>query len=92
VTRPEPIYKVIVAKRAVKVLAKIQGHDRARIRAAIELLSSDPRPKTSKALGGPPGGRLRVRVGDYRIIYTIEDDVLRVLVLAVGHRREIYDR
>jgi mRNA interferase RelE/StbE len=41
-------------------------------------------------LKGRPG--LRVRVGDYRIIYTVEDDVLLVVVVALGHRREIYER
>ncbi|MEO9224150.1 MAG: type II toxin-antitoxin system RelE/ParE family toxin, partial [Acidimicrobiales bacterium] len=44
----------------------------------------------SRRLRGRPG--FRVRVGDYRIIYTVADDVLQIVVVTVGHRREIYDR
>jgi mRNA interferase RelE/StbE len=43
------------------------------------------------ALQGEPG-LLRIRVGDYRIIYSIRDDVLTVVVVTVGHRREVYQR
>jgi len=43
-----------------------------------------------RALRGRPG--LRVRVGDYRIIYTVEDDVLLVLVVRLGHRRDVYEQ
>jgi mRNA interferase RelE/StbE len=54
----------------------------------IALLAEDPRPPGARKLQGRDG--LRVRVGDYRVIYLVEDNVLRVLVIAVGHRREIY--
>jgi mRNA interferase RelE/StbE len=63
---------------------------RDRIHGAISLLASDPRPPASRQLRGRPGWR--VRVGDYRIIYTLHDDVLLVVVVTVGHRREVYDR
>ena len=62
---------------------------RRRVRAAIDLLAATPRPPGATSLVGGDG-EMRVRTGDYRIIYEVEDDVLRVLVLAVGHRREIY--
>jgi len=50
----------------------------------------DPRPPAARALHGRPG--LRVRVGDYRITYTLNGDVLLVVVVTLGHRREFYDR
>ena len=75
---------------AVRSLRKIDRPLRERIQGAIALLASDPRPPSARPLKGRPG--LRVRVGDYRIIYTIRDDVLLVVVITVGHRREVYDR
>jgi len=60
-----------------------------RVQGAIALLAEDPRPPAARALKGRPG--LRVRVGDYRIIYTVADDVLLVVVVTPGHRRDVYD-
>ncbi len=62
-----------------------------RVQAAIELLAEEPRPTGAKKLVGGDG-EWRVRTGDYRIVYETHDDVLLVLVVAVGHRREIYRR
>lgn len=59
-----------------------------RIQGAIALLAHDPRPPAARALRGRPG--LRVRVGDYRIIYTIHDDALVVVVVALDLRRDVY--
>jgi len=53
-------------------------------------LATDPRPPAARALRGRPGSR--VRVGDFRIVYAVADDVLRVVVVAPGHRREVDDR
>ena len=61
---------------------------RPRIEGALALLAQDPRPPASRPLKGRPG--YRVRVGDYRIIYTVEDDVLLIVVVALGHRRDVY--
>jgi mRNA interferase RelE/StbE len=61
--------------------------ERARIEGAIALLAQDPRPPKPTALSGRPGYRLRV--GHYRIIYTVQDDVLLVVVVNVRHRRDI---
>lgn len=63
---------------------------RPRIQGAIALLAQDPRPPASRPLRGRPG--FRVRVGNYRIIYTVADDVLLVVVVTLGHRRDIYER
>jgi mRNA interferase RelE/StbE len=61
-----------------------------RIQGAITLLAEEPRPPAARALRGRPG--LRVRVGDYRIVYTVADDVLLIVVVTVGHRRDVCDR
>jgi len=75
---------------AARALRKLDPAIRLRIRGAIALLADDPRPPASRPLRGRPG--YRVRVGDYRIIYTIADDVLLIVVVALRHRREVYDR
>ncbi len=82
-------YRVEFRPAAARQMRKIEPHARERIRGAIALLAEDPRPPASRQLRGRPGWR--VLVGDYRIIYTIDDGVLVVVVIAIGHRREIYD-
>lgn len=84
-------YRVEVAPAAVRQLRKLDPSARRRVQAAIELLAQQPRPSgATKLVGG--AGEWRVRTGDYRILYEIHDDVLLVLVVAVGHQREIYRR
>lgn len=82
-------YRVEVLPRALKALRKVHPQDRLRIQGAIELLAEDPRPPASRQLRGRDG--YRVRVGDYRVIYAIEEDVLVVVVVALGHRSDVYD-
>jgi mRNA interferase RelE/StbE len=72
----------------MRALKRVDQKDRARIHAAIALLAQNPRPPAARALQGRAG--LRVRAGDYRIIYTVEDEVLLVVVVTVGHRRDVY--
>lgn len=84
-------YKVTLAPAAARQLRKFDPQVRRRIQAAIELLASEPKPPASTRLVGG-SGEWRVRTGNYRIVYEIEDDRLLVLVLSVGHRREIYKR
>lgn len=83
-------YRIELRPAAVRALKKVDHQNRNRIRGAIALLGDDPRPPGAKALRGRPG--LRVRVGDYRILYTINDDVLVVAIVTLGHRRDVYDR
>ncbi|PXA68270.1 type II toxin-antitoxin system RelE family toxin [Cryobacterium arcticum] len=86
-------YRIELRPSAVRALKRIDHQDRDRIRGAIALLGEDPRPPGAKALQGRPG--LRVRVGNYRIIYTVDDDVLIVAIVAIvalGHRRDVYNR
>jgi len=85
------IYEVTLAPSAARQVREFDPQVRRRVQAAIELLADDPRPPTAtRLLGG--AGEWRVRTGDYRIIYEIEENRLLVLVLNVGHRREIYQR
>lgn len=83
-------YRIELRPAAVRALRKLDPQVHRRIQGAIALLAQDPRPPGARALQGRPG--LRVRVGDYRIIYTVEDDVLLVIVVRLGHRRDIYDQ
>jgi mRNA interferase RelE/StbE len=84
-------YQVLVARRAVKVLAGLQRRDQQRIRAAIDLLADEPRPPGAAAMVGE-SNTYRVRVGDYRIVYEVLDDRLIVHVVRIGHRRDVYRR
>ncbi len=82
--------RVELRPAAVRALRKLDPQVRGRIQGAIALLAQDPRPPAARVLQGRPA--LRVRVGDYRIISTVADDVLLVVVVTLGHRREIYQR
>lgn len=81
-------YRVEVRPAAVRALRKIDSKMRPRIEGAIALLAEDPRPPASRPLTGRHG--YRVGVGDYRIIYTIDDNVLLIVVVTLGHRRDVY--
>ncbi len=71
-------------------MRKLDPLIRPRVQGAIALRARDPRPPGARALQWKLG--LRARVGDCRIIYTVADDVLLVVVVTLGHRRDIYDR
>jgi mRNA interferase RelE/StbE len=83
-------YKIELRPAAARALRKLDPQVAVRVQAAIALLAEDPRPPASRPLRGRPAWR--VRVGDYRVIYTIEDDVLLIVVVALGHRSDIYER
>lgn len=83
-------YRVELAPAAVRNLKKLDRVAQRRIRAAIDLLADEPRPPAAKQLVGQPHGTLRVRTGDYRIVYEVHDAVFLVLVIRIGHRRDIY--
>jgi mRNA interferase RelE/StbE len=81
-------YKIEVRQAAARQLRKLDSPTARRIQGVIALLADDPRPPASRPLTGRPAWR--VRVGDYRVIYTIEDDRLVVVVITIGHRRDVY--
>ncbi|HUG94873.1 MAG TPA: type II toxin-antitoxin system RelE/ParE family toxin [Pleomorphomonadaceae bacterium] len=82
-------YRVELLPGAARQFEKLALAVRHRLQTAISRLQSDPRPPGVKHLSGPDG-LLRVRVGDHRIIYRVIDDRLLVLVIRVGHRRDVY--
>jgi mRNA interferase RelE/StbE len=81
-------YRIEVTPAALRALKRIDKRDADRLRGAIALLGEDPRPPGAISLRGRSG--YRVRVGDYRILYTVDDGVLVVVVVALGHRRDVY--
>ena len=86
-------YRVEFRPAAARELRKLDRSARDRIATVVALLADEPRPPAAKMLTGDDAPRLwRVRTGDYRVIYSIEDDVLLVLVINVRHRREAYGR
>jgi len=82
-------YSLQIKESVLKALAKLPKADRARADERISALASNPRPPGCVKLSGH-SGLWRIRVGDWRIVYQIQDELLIVLVLSVGHRREIY--
>jgi len=83
-------YVVELAPSAAKALATLDKTSRLRVAGAVELLRVDPRPPAAKQLHGGADVRWRLRIGDHRVVYTIQDQRLLVLVLRVAHRREVY--
>ncbi len=81
-------YRIELRPAAVRALRSVHPRDRGRIQGAIRLLAEDPRPPAARKLQGREGHR--VRVGDYRILYTLRDDVLLVAVVTLGHRSDVY--
>jgi mRNA interferase RelE/StbE len=81
-------YTVLITRRAQKELANLPPDAFVRVLAAIRDLADNPRRHGSSKLTSREGWRLRI--GDYRVLYTIEDEVHRVTVIHVGHRRDVY--
>jgi mRNA interferase RelE/StbE len=82
-------YEVEFRPAAERDFWKLDNTVRNRIRSKIDALESDPRPPGCRKLEGAEA-RYRIRVGDYRIVYEIRDAVLLILIVRVGHRREVY--
>ena len=87
----EPRYSVEWRPAAVRALRKLDKQAAMRITARVSTLADQPRPADVKALVGLPG-TLRIRVGDYRVVYQVHDRAVVVLILAVGHRGCVYRR
>jgi len=82
-------YRVSIKRSAVKEIEAIpQKKERQRIIRRIGQLANDPRPPGSKKLTGHD--KYRIRQGTYRIVYSIEDNELTVVVVKVGHRKDVY--
>jgi mRNA interferase RelE/StbE len=83
------VYKITISRLAQKQLNKLQDNLVERLIESIYKLAENPRPIGYKQLKGRDG--YRIRVGDYRIIYEIFDNVLLIEVVALGHRKDIYN-
>lgn len=82
-------YTIILKRKAEKELFGLQRDDVIKIREAINQLAENPRPHGCKKLSGSLN-EYRVRVGDYRILYTINDTIITVLIFKIAHRKEAY--
>ncbi len=83
------MYRIEIKRSAEKELAGLPSNEQARIGVAIDLLSETPRPPKCIQL---QQDRYRVRVGNYRIIYDVLDEVLVVHVIRIGHRKDVYKK
>lgn len=82
-------YQVIIKRKSQKQLGRIQKEDRERITAAVFELSENPRPVGYRKLRHREA-EWRIRIGDYRVIYGIDDERRVVEVLDIAHRRDVY--
>jgi mRNA interferase RelE/StbE len=87
----DPRYELRFRPAALRQLRKLDSQIARRIKSTTETLRTEPRPPGVKALTGQRGW-LRIRVGDYRIVYEVRDSEPVVLVIQIGHRSQIYDR
>ncbi len=85
------MYKIIIKKEALKELKQLPKTIVVIISQSIEQLSETPRPSGCKKLKGTAENLWRIRVGNYRIIYLIDDVIRIVNVRNIGHRKDIYD-
>ena len=81
-------YRIEIKRSAAKEIEHLPRRDIQAVMAKIHALADDPRPHGCQKLSGQV--KYRVRCGDYRILYTIEDGILMVLVVMVGHRKDVY--
>jgi mRNA interferase RelE/StbE len=84
-------YSIRIPQSAVKTLAHLNKPDRERVAAAIDDLADNPRPNGVRSVVKEPGA-FRIRVGDYRVLYEIDDDPPVVTILKIAHRSRAYER
>lgn len=84
-------YEIIIKPTAEKFFAKLPKDRQTKIIASIEQLTFEPRPIGVKKLKSQLD-LYRIRVGDYRIIYTINDNILTITIVKIGHRKDVYNK
>jgi mRNA interferase RelE/StbE len=84
------MYKIVISKQALKDLIRLPLKVNLQISKAIEALASNPRPQGCKKLKGEQEYVWRIRVGNYRVLYNIDDRIEIVDVRKIGHRKDIY--
>ena len=82
-------YRLVIKKSAAKELENIPRHDLRRIISKIQDLSTNPRPPGAQKLSNFE--LYRIRQGDYRIVYTIDDMIIEVHINKIGHRKDVYN-
>ncbi len=82
-------YRVVLLRSAARDLQNLTKPIQRRVSRAIDALAADPRPHGAKLLAGPDRA-WRIRVGDYRVLYRIDDDRVEVLVIRIRHRGDAY--
>ena len=85
------MYKITFKKSAAKELVNLPAKVVKNISPPINKLSENPRPDGCKKLKGTHDGAWRIRIGDYRVLYIIEDSVRIIDIQKVGHRKDIYE-
>lgn len=83
-------YRIDFCRSALKDLRRLDKHIVPRVIAAIEELAENPRPSGARKLQGS-ACTYRIRVGDYRVVYSVDDQLLVLAVTRVRHRKEVYD-
>ena len=82
-------YKILIRRSAEKELRRIGPEKISQLAEKIKALSENPRPSAAKMLQGEDR-HWRLRVGDYRVVYGINDTDLSMMIIKIGHRREVY--
>ena len=83
------MYKLVISKSALDILKSLPEKSRSIVNRKIKALAQNPRPNGYEPVEGAPGF-FRIRSGDYRIIYSIEDNVLLITVICIGLRDKVY--
>jgi mRNA interferase RelE/StbE len=86
------IYRIEIERSPEKAIARLSANIQRRIRHAIDQLATNPRPRGCIKLQGQDDTYYRIRVGDWRVIYFVDDDKLIVLVVEFGARGGVYDK
>lgn len=81
-------YEIVFKKSVYKDLRRLPKGDIKRILARIDSLADNPRPQGAEKLTNEE--KYRIRQGNYRILYTVEDTIITVTIVKIGHRREVY--
>ena len=81
-------YRLLIKPSAAKELLALPAKDRKRIAAKLQRLASEPRPPGTEKLSGQE--KYRLRQGDYRVLYAVDDDEAAVVIVKIGHRRDVY--
>jgi mRNA interferase RelE/StbE len=83
-------YEIDWTTAALREVRKLDHQVARRVLVAVSKLATQPRPAGSRPIAGQPSGMMRLRVGDYRVIYQIEDERIVITIVRVAHRREAY--